>query len=42
MWSFILTCHDVLPHNRDVVVSVRARLLVHKTQSVHQLVRSHP
>lgn len=41
MWSIILTCHDVLPHNRDVVVSVRARLLVHKAQGMHQLMRSH-
>lgn len=32
---FILTWHDVFPHNGDVLVSVRARLLMHKAEGVH-------
>lgn len=31
----IPTWYDVFPHNCDVLVSVRARLLMHKAEGVH-------
>lgn len=40
-WSFLLTWYDVFPYNWDIVVSVWARLLMHKAKGVHELVGSH-
>lgn len=38
---FKVTPPNVWPHDGDIVVPVQARLLVHKAQSVHELVGNH-
>lgn len=38
---FKITPPNVWPHDGDIVVPVQARLLVHKAQSVHELVGNH-